>query len=522
MIAFTKLYLELDASTTSEDKVNALATYFHMTTPDDAAWAIQLCMGKIFKTSIKIKELQTWCLEVSGIPEWLFAESLLLVGDLSETIALLAGETEGNFDMPLHSLIEAHILAFRNLNIEARKKTIVNLWKQMDCDMRIILNKIVTGSLRINIPDHVLAMALSKISGVPQPQILWRLQSAFITNAEQFLSLIQPDPAEALATQPYPFCLARDIQTDIENLGKKDEWTAEWAWGGIRAQLIYRKAASFIWTEDGEILNTYFPEIVLALQALPDYCVLDVKILGWKKDLLPQNLLQKRLARKTSDKKIREEVPALAMIFDVLEYQGEDIRHLPLNERSIILDKLPVSEGLQVSPELYANTWQDLEIFQQEARVRNRAGLLLRKKDSQYTDSSKTIDWYTWERPSLRMKAVLIYAQRAQGIGVGQYAQYTFGIWHKDLLVSIAKTDSCLNEADRQEINAFIQANKLEKFGPVVTLQPKRVYEIEFDAVYTSTRHKSGLTVQSPRMIRYLPNARPEDADTIEMLTHLL
>lgn len=521
MKAFTQLYLQLDSSNKSEDKAHALASYFRTATPEDAAWAIQLCRGKSFNTSIKIKELQAWCMEVSGISEWLFEASHLLVGDLSETIALLIGEAEGNFDMPLHTLIEVHILAFRNQNIEARKKTIADLWKQMDGDMRIILNKIICGSLRINIPDYVLAMALSKISDVPQPQIVWRLHSASITNAEQFLSLIQPDPAEALSTQPYPFGLAREILTYFETQGKIEDWTTEWTWGGIRAQLIYRNTVCIIWTENGEILNTCFPEIVQAVQALKDYCVLDVKILGWDDTLMPEHLLQKRLTRKSIDKKTKETVPAIAMMFDVIEFQGKDIRHLPLSDRRKILENLAVSEPLKLSPILQAKDWKEVETLHQQTRALNREGILMRKKSSQYTECNNDA-WYNLKRSALRIKAVLIYAQRAQGGSAGQFTHYTFGILHHGQWVGIAKTEHGLNPLEIKEMNAYIHANKLEKFGPVVTIKPERVYEIECDAVYASNRHKLGLTVQAPRMIRFIPDARPEDADTIEHIKQML
>jgi len=523
MKAFSQLYQHLEAATQDEEKTQILEKYFKTTAPEDAVWALHLLSGGALSIGIKIRDLQTWCQQSQGIPDWLFQASYQQVGDVAETIALLCGDSYAQEDISLHHLMEQNLLPLRTQSPAIREQVIHTLWGRMDVHMRFILHKIITSGLHIPSCRILLSRAIAQAFHLPHALIAYRLDYGQRMQVEQYTALVQPEEQALQDTQTYALAYAPIRAEDIHSLGVFEDWISEWKWTGLRAQFIHRAHASFIWSEQTEVLNDKFPELMLAIQNLPFYCVLDIEIVAWENDAaLPLPALEKRLKSKRLHTIAIQETPVIAMISDLLEYAGEDIRHLPFIERRKLLLSMQLPEVLKVSAHIAASNWQELEAIHQRAHHPGVEGMHLKRKNAPYPTAEMPSTWWQWKRNAYRIHAVLMYAQRAEGATLGAYQQYTFGVWQGDQLAGIAKCSEGLHADDKRELNAYIKTHRLAKLGPVVTVSPERVYEIEFEEVYVSSRHKLGLTVRNARILRLMPEIKAGDADTIETVRAML
>jgi DNA ligase-associated putative exonuclease len=302
-----------------------------------------------------------------------------------------------------------------------------------------------------------------------------------------------------------------------------------WArrWDGIRAQLIRRAGRSFLWSRGEELLNGRFPEVEEAGALLPEGTVLDGELLPWVDDApLAFAQMQRRIGRKTLGRKILTEVPVVLVAFDLLEEGGEDLRDRPLVERRARLGALLAHTGLAgrlvLSPAVAWRDWPDIVAARARARETGAEGLMLKRSASVYGVGRRRGDWWKWKVDPLSVDAVLIYAQPGSGRRAGLFTDYTFGIWDGDRLVPFAKAYSGLTDDESRRVDAFVRRNTLEKFGPVRTVRPELVFELAFEGIQRSTRHKSGVAVRFPRMARWRTDKRPEDADTLETVRALI
>ena len=523
MKAFSQLYQHLEAAAQDEEKTQVLEKYFKTTAPEDAVWALHLLLGNALSIGIKIRDLQVWCQQSQAIPDWLFNASYQQVGDVAETIALLCGDSNAQEGVSLHQLIEQTLLPLRTQSPAIRQQVILTLWSQMDVHMRFVLHKIMTSGLHIPSCRMLLSRAIAQAFQLPHALIAYRIEYSHRMQAEQFTAILQPDLQAIQDAQTYTLAYAPICSESADTLGIFEDWISEWKWTGLRAQFIHRKHAGFIWSEQTEVLNDKFPELMLAMQNLPVNCVLDIEIVAWENDApLPLPVLEKRLKIKRINTQAIHETPVIAMISDLLEYAGEDIRHLPLIERRKLLLGMQLPEVLKVSDHIPASNWQELVAIHQQTHQLGVEGMYLKRKNAPYPTADMPPTWWQWKRNAYRIHAVLLYAQRAEGTTLGAYQQYTFGVWQGDQLVGIAKCSEGLHADDKRELNAYIKTHKLAKLGPVVTVSPERVYEIEFEEVYASSRHKLGLTVRHARILRSMPEINAVDADTIETVRAML
>ena len=527
MRAFARLFAAIDQTTATGEKVAALVQYFRNAPPEDAAWAVYFLSGRRPKRLIASRKLADWAAAAAGIPDWLFEESYEAVGDLAETITLILPDTGRSSEQPLSHWVEERLLPLQGEDDAVQRGVMVGSWRELDHRERFVWNKLITGSFRVGAAQRLVIRALSQVSGLDEGVLAHRLMGAWEPSAEFFQRLMAPDPRDADVSRPYPFFLAQPLDESPDSLGEVSEWMVEWKWDGIRAQLIRRAGSTFLWSRGEELLSGRFPEVEATGALLPDGTVIDGELLPWTGNgPLPFAQLQRRIGRKNLGQKILDEVPAALVAYDLLEEGGQDIRSRPLSERRARLAALPaVASGgnrLILSPALAPESWAGIGQARAGAREVGAEGIMLKRLSSAYGVGRRRGDWWKWKVDPLTVDAVLIYAQAGSGKRAGLFTDYTFGIWDGDHLVPFAKAYSGLSDPEIRRVDQFIRRNTLEKFGPVRTVRPELVFELHFEGIQHSSRHKSGVAVRFPRMARWRTDKRAEDADTIETVRSLL
>jgi DNA ligase-1 len=578
---FALLYAELDATNKTNDKVAALRRYFQAAPPSDAAWAAYFLIGRKPKQVVPTAKLRAWAIEAAAIPDWLFEECYAAVGDLGETIALVlppspSGRGVGG-EGKLQSLsdwVEGALLPLRAADQATQKRIVVGAWASFDQTERFVWNKLITGAFRVGVSQKLVVRALAEVSGVDDNTIAHRLMGDWQPGADFYTQLVAADTQDADISRPYPFCLAHALESrvsttkstestedmnDMSNsvasvisvvkmqalLGDVGDWQAEWKWDGIRAQVIRRDGQTFVWSRGEELVTERFPEIAAIGNALPDGTVLDGEIMPFKDGkVLPFAQLQTRIGRKTLTKKLLDEVPVALIAYDLLELNGKDVRAQPLSMRRRALEELVETHhperseasktqaqskdaSLQLSTVVAADSWAGLGQQQQRSREHDAEGLMLKRRDGPYGVGRTVGNWWKWKIAPYTVDAVMIYAQAGHGRRASLYTDYTFAVWDGDpraggKLVPFAKAYSGLTDAEIRKVDAFIRANTLEKFGPVRTVKPALVFELGFEGIQRSSRHKSGIAVRFPRILRLRTDKAIEDADTLEAIRALL
>jgi DNA ligase-1 len=528
--SFAALYEALDRTTSTNDKVAALAGYFSAAPPEDAAWAVWFLTGRRLKRFLPGRLLAGWAMEEAGIPEWLFEESYACVGDLAETISLvLDGRglvTEPAPEIPLSRWMAERFLPLRGRPPEEQRQEVTGWWRGLPRWETFVLNKLLTGELRVGVSQTLVERALARVAEVPQPTIAHRLMGTWEPTAAFYQGLLVPGEDGEDTSRPYPFYLASPLESPVESLGDLAEWQAEWKWDGIRAQLIRRGGAVHLWSRGEELITERFPELTRgALPLLPDGTVLDGEILAWSDGRpLPFAALQRRIGRKKLTDKVLAEAPAVFMGYDALELEGRDAREMPLAERRASLERL-LERGrpfLLVSPRIAATAWADLETAREEARERGVEGLMLKRLASPYRTGRKRGDWWKWKISPHTVDAVLVYAQAGHGRRANLLTDYTFAVWSEGELVPIAKAYSGLSDEEIVTLDGWLRRHTLQKFGPVRAVEPVQVFELAFEGIALSPRHKSGIAVRFPRIARWRTDKPADQADTLEGIRKLL
>ncbi len=524
MRAFAALFNALEEAAHAEQKLAALVRYFSAAPPADAAWALYLLCGRKLFRAATSSTLREWALAASGLPEWLFAQSLVAAGDPLEAIALILPASAGT-DRPLHDWMQNEWLPLRGAGEAERREATLRAWSELDPDQRYVWNRLLAGTLRLRVPPPMLVRALARVSGVEAATLAWRLEGDWEPTLVFYERLVSNVGSDIALCRPYPFCQPEPLSDPPETLSEVNHWLAEWQWSGLRVQAIRRGGQVILWSQNEELLSTRFPDLASALLCLPDGTVLDGEILAWEGSAaLPHAQLARRLSRKAPDRRTLGETPVAFLAYDLLEQAGQDVCAEPLRWRREILTHLLAAAGqdrVLLAPAVGADSWESLAAALAGCRERHAEGLLLRRLDSPYRAGPHP-DWRFWTNAPFIAQAVLIYAQRGTGPRPDLHAEYTFGVWENGALVPIAKTGAGLAEAEIEEIDAFVRENTLERFGPVRTVRPELVFELAFEAIHRSTRHKSGLAVRAPRILRRRTDLRAEQAATLAALRALL
>jgi DNA ligase-1 len=526
MKAFADLYTELDETTKTSEKVDALARYFSHASAADAAWAVYFLIGRKPRQVVPSKLIRTWAIEEGGISEWLFAESYDAVGDIAETIALLLPSPAQSSDLPLHQWVE-RLLAMRNAGETAQHDALVGAWREMDQTQRFVWNKLISGAFRVGVSQQLVIRALARVSGVDTGVVAHRLMGDWEPTPTFFEQLCAIETKDADISQLYPFCLAHALEGTPDELGDVTEWQVEWKWDGIRAQLIRREGQSFLWTRGEELVTERYPEIMTVAEMLPDGTVIDGELLPWKEGApLPFAQMQKRIGRKSLSRKILSEVPVVLVAFDLLEHDGRDIRQTELRRRRNLLEELVAITAqpgrLTVSPIVRGASWEELIEARATSREHHAEGLMLKRLSSPYRVGRQRGDWWKWKIHPFTVDAVLTAAQPGSGKRASLFTDYTFAVWDEGRLVTIAKAYSGLTDEEIRQVDSFVRKNTLEKFGPVRMVKPELVFELAFEGIQRSTRHKAGIAVRFPRISRWRHDKKADEADTLAMMKGML
>ena len=561
---FAALFSELDSTTSTNAKVAALQQYFQAATPADAAWAVYFLSGGKPRQVVKTAMLRALACEAAGIEDWLFDECYQAVGDLAETIAyILPLEFEAS-DVGLAVWIEDRLLPLRGLDEQEIAQRIKSYWRELDARGRFLLIKLVGGGFRVGVSKLLVQRALAAHSGLDAKRIAQRMMgyvdAKVLPNAIKFEALIvnsESDAADVMdAGQPYPFFLAHQLDAPLEDfdskLGPVSGWQVEWKYDGIRGQIVKRAGQVWVWSRGEELVTERFPEIVALATGLPDGTVLDGEIMVWsgsKNAPAPFALLQQRIGRKTLGKKILQDAPVTFMAYDLMEVTGQDIRARPQHIRRSLLEQLLDGTSVKLSPIERLASWPDFAALRKESRMRGVEGFMLKRVDAMYGTGRTKADglWWKWKIEPMTIDCVLIYAQAGHGRRASLYTDYTFAVWNRQpanaheadavvraiekrepakegalQLTAFAKAYSGLTDEEFRLIDSVIRKTTLEKFGPVRSVKPTLVFELAFEGISLSPRHKSGIAVRFPRMLRIRNDKPLNEANTLDDLKTLL
>ena len=546
MKAFTDLYWRLDATTSTSEKVAALRDYFASAPAADAATALAVLAGGRQLRSVSTSQLREWAADVTGYPAWLVEECYAHVGDLAETLALVLPTPEACADAAtdpgLAEIMRTTIHDLRGADEARTRGVVMEVWRRLAPRERIVWHKLLTGGLRVGVSRTLVARALAEVAGIDQAEMAHRLMGDLPADAAAFAELLVPEATAADSRRPYPFFLASAldrtaVEQVTEDLGDAAAWQAEWKWDGMRAQIVHRGNDTTVWSRGEELVNNAFPEIVAAGGTLPPGTVLDGELLAVRDcRLLPFATLSKRASRKNVTKKILDEVPCVFVAYDLLEEGSVDLREMPLAERRRRLEQLvptPFTDLLAgtaaadagclfLSPLVAGGSWTDLAANRAESRARGVEGLMLKRLASGYAVGRTRGDWWKWKVEPLEIDAVLLYAQAGHGRRAGLHSDYTLGLWDDGKLVTVAKAYSGLTDAEIVELDRIVRATTLEKHGPVRICRPTVVLQLAFEGVSLSTRHKSGVAVRFPRIVRWRKDKEPADAGTLADLKRMI
>lgn len=525
---FANLIATLGTKTKTNEKISALVTYFEKASDKDKVWVIALFIGRRPKRAVSSTLVKEWCAATVGIPDWLFNECYHTVGDLSETVALLLNKKQLGVgsDLPLHYYIEQFILLDKKPE-DDKKAFMLQCWQDLsNTDELFVFNKLLSGTFRIGVSKQLVIKALSKVTGMEPSVIAHRISGNWNPATTEFETLMAASDDIYEVSKPYPFCLAYPIEGLPEALGNIDEWTAEWKWDGIRGQMIKRQNDCFLWSRGEELITDRFPEYKPIFDLLPNNIVLDGEIIAAKDKLpLPFAVLQKRIGLKNVSQKAMTESPVAFFVYDLLEYEGMDFRKEPFDKRRAILENVVSAVQhplLHASPIVQGNSWEELHTIRESSREIMSEGLMLKRKSSVYQAGRKRGDWWKWKIDPLTIDAVMIYAQKGSGKRSNLYTDYTFAVKDGDGYVAFAKAYSGLTDAEIAKVDAFVKRNAVEKFGPVRTVKPQLVFEIAFEGISLSKRHKSGVALRFPRISRWRHDKTVDDINTLEDLKALL
>jgi len=550
MRAFVTLIERLDHCRGTGERLEALVAYFNKADPIDAAWALQVLLAKRRRRLITGRRLRQICLAESTLPEWLWEECYSHVGDSAETIALLwpgdgaqAPEPPPTSaaELPLHQWMEQLLPAAASLDGEEQGQAVRRLWQGLEAPQMLVANKLLTGGLRVGVAQGLVVRALARLSGLEESLLQHRLMGEFSPSAAAWNALLATaEQGQVVASRPYPFFLASPLETDpaaeAPLPGAPQDWLVEWKWDGIRGQLIHRHGGTFLWSRGEEIIQEAFPELLEAAAALPLGTVLDGEVLVWLPGAphpAPFAQLQRRLGRRRPGRALLAECPVALIAYDLLEANGVDIREQPLSQRRCALEALlrqalqaspgPAAGRLKLSPALPLTRWEELEQQRQAAADHGAEGLMLKALGSPYLAGRRRGHWWKHKREPHRLDAVLLYAQAGSGRRANLFTDYTFALWNGDgELVTFAKAYSGLDDREILELDRWIRSHTSERFGPVRAVEPLQVFELAFEGLQRSGRHKSGIAVRFPRISRWRRDKSAAEADTLDAALALL
>ncbi|HLT09033.1 MAG TPA: ATP-dependent DNA ligase [Cyclobacteriaceae bacterium] len=525
MKTFTTMFTAIDQTTKTNQKVQALVDYFTFAKEEDKIFAVSILIGNKPKRPVKTAELKEWAAELAGLPMWLFEESYYIVGDLGEAIALMLPPQEKEQQFTLEETLDL-LGRLADMPTEEKKALVVDYWLSVPIEERFVFNKLITGNFRMGVSRQLVVKALAKYLDQEATSIAHQLMGKWDPHEETMASMFGSEIHLDKHYLPYPFYLAYQLDAEPDSLGDIHEWYIEKKLDGIRGQIVVRNGELFVWSRGEDLLTDKFPEFASLNTSLPDGTVIDGEIIPWKDGKpLPFQVMQTRIGRKNLSPKYLKEAPLVMVCFDLLEWEGRDLRPQPIEERRKLLEKIVAEhqdENLILSETLNINTWDEVAIFRKDAREQYCEGVMLKRKSSPYETGRRRGNWWKWKTDPMTVDGVLLYAQSGHGRRANLFTDYTFAVWDGDTLVPFAKAYSGLTDKEITQLDNWIKRNTIEKFGPVRSVKPEYVFEIAFEGINASPRHKSGVALRFPRILRWRKDKSPQSANTKEDLLQLI
>jgi len=526
MKRFAALISQLEETTKTARKTQALAQYMLTAPKKDRLWCLALFSGRRPKRTVTTSQLREWAADAAGLPLWLLEETYSVVGDLAETIALILPEGDKKADRSLTDWID-ELRHLTKCDISEKMEFILNSWAGLGGQERFVFNKLITGGFRVGVSQKLMNRALAQATSRPEAEIAHRLMGNWSPDKTDWYALIESDDFTADLSRPYPFYLSDALVGMPRELGAPNKWSAEWKWDGIRGQVIVRGGECFVWSRGEELVSNSFPEFQEILGYIPDGTVIDGEILVWQDEApLSFNALQKRIGRKTVPKALLQSAPVIIYAYDILEWQGGDVRDQSFQYRRALLEDLcantPLTLPLRVSPLLSFQDWSELAALRAGARDHRAEGLMLKNLSSPYQAGRKRGPWWKWKLDPLTIDAVMIYAQAGHGRRANLYTDFTFAVWAGSELVPFTKAYSGLTDSEFRKISTWVRKNTLQRFGPVRHVTPHHVFEIAFEGIHESPRHKSGVALRFPRMARWRQDKIAQDANSLDDLKDMV
>lgn len=535
---FALLIKTLDSTNKTSLKVAALAAYFKKANDRDRVWTIAILSHRRPPRPVNTTLLREWASELANIPLWLFEESYHIVGDLAETIALVIPTTRSTTEKTLTRFLE-EMIALKKKSDEDKKAYLQNNWKVLDYYERFVFTKLITGGFRIGVSQKLMTRALSQATAIDEDLLAYKMMGNWDPSSISFTKLILEENESDYLSKPYPFYLAYAIEDEVQELGAVKDWSAEHKWDGIRSQVIIRNKELFVWSRGEELVTDKYPEFTSFIGKIPYGTVMDGEILPFPNgEIGTFNDLQTRIGRKTVSKALLLKVPVILKAYDLLEWNGEDIRELPFVERRKLLEQLHSSIDtlnqnseedipFHLSETVHFDSWDDVIEERKRAREMRSEGLMLKNKHSPYLVGRKKGDWWKWKVDPLTIDAVLTYAMRGHGRRSNLFTDYTFALWQENdqgekELVTFAKAYSGLTDTELKKVDAWVKKNTLERFGPVRSVTPHHVFEIAFEGIALSKRHKSGIATRFPRILRWRQDKTIHEANSLADLKALI
>ena len=540
MQAFAALFRQLDGTSSTSAKLEALEAYFRSVPPADAAWALALLLGKRRKRLITGRRLREICLASTGLPEWLFEACHAQVGDSAETVALVWQQrpdhqsdpqsSSSGLEQPLAQWMDERLPALAALQGDEQAEAVQACWRSLPADQLLLVNKLLSGGFRVGVSTGLVTRALARSAELDESLVAHRLMGGFSPSAEAFTALTAAaGHGEDCSARPYPFFLASPLEPGQLEHTSPEGWQLEWKWDGIRGQLIHRAGGCSLWSRGEELINEAFPELIALAEELPQGTALDGEVIVWHRDAeTPESFasLQRRLGRKAPSRSLQRDCPAAFVAYDLLELQGTDLRQQPLQQRRELLEQLhqcwlqqpetTTTGRLRLSATQTLQRWSELDAVRDQARAKRAEGLMLKALDSPYLVGRKRGHWWKHKLEPLRLDAVLLYAQAGSGKRANLYTDYSFGLWNDDgELVTFAKAYSGLDDGEIRQLDRWIRAHTTERFGPVRAVEPLQVFELAFEGIQASKRHKCGFAVRFPRISRWRTDKPASEADSL-------
>jgi len=537
---FVKLFNQLDENNSINKKIDLLIQYFKNNSDIDNIWTIFLLIDKRNKRFISGKLLRKFYSDIYELPLWLIETSYAKVGDSAEVIYLLIkdklSEKDTIKDIALNELLKISLPKLSKLDEKEKKLNIKLLWEKTPKENQLVLNKILTGTFRVGVSKGLVTKSLGKMISIDESIIKHRLMGDLKPTSKTYNFIINKNLKQAeLKYKPYPFQLANTFERELMKITSVNQYQFESKWDGIRIQLIKRLNNISIWTRGEELANNSFPELIQTISDIDFEFVLDGEILVWDtENNCPNNfsILQKRIGRKSPSLKMQHEYPIVFIAYDILELNGLDLREKYLSERRVLLEKNFKNLNLTNKSNIYKkikitnlhtiNSWEEVEEARNLARENNTEGLVIKNKESKYKGGRIKGNWWKYKVDPMQLDGVLIYARPGSGKRADLYTDYSFGLWGNNNLIKFANAYSGLSNKEIKELDRWIRKNTIDKYGPVRSVRPELVFEISFDNIQISKRHKSGIALRFPRITKWRKDKNIMEADSLENALKLL